>query len=172
MTERLSGTRHGDAPLSSVHSPDATAADVGALEADDRLIARTVTIDRPLSEVFDFLADERNLLRIAASDDPPWPSLLIEGEGRRHEVSLQRRNDDDEADRQGRVTLRPAPAGRGTEVTITFATEARNLVRRAVDKLTGDDPRMASRRALRRLKQWLETGEIATSQPGRAAPRA
>jgi hypothetical protein len=72
---------------------------------------------------------------------------------------------------RGRIELRDAPAGRGTEITATIALESRNALRKAYDKLTQHDPRIRSRRALRRLKQLLETGEIATSEPGRAAPR-
>lgn len=174
-SERSSSTHHGDAPLSAARAPDARAMDVGATEADDELIARTVTINRPLNEVRDFLGQESNLLRITADGDeePLWDTLTIEADGQRRLVSMSMRSPDEgNPDAHGHVMLRPAPAGRGTEVTIAMATEARGFIERGVDRLTGADPRLRSRRALRRLKQLLETGEIATSAPGRAAPRA
>jgi hypothetical protein len=71
----------------------------------------------------------------------------------------------------GRLEIREAPAGRGTEVSITFAQEHRSLVGKAVDLVTGHDPALEVRRELRRLKQLLEAGEIATAEPGPAAPR-
>lgn len=172
-SDRRSSTHHGDAPLSAARAPDARAMDVGATEADEELIARTVTINRPLNEVRDFLGQDSNLLRISTDEDeePLWDALTIEADGQRRLVSM-RGPDQGNPDAHGYVTLRSAPADRGTEVTIAMATEARGFIERAVDRLTGSDPRLRSRRALRRLKQLLETGEIATSAPGRAAPRA
>jgi uncharacterized membrane protein len=65
----------------------------------------------------------------------------------------------------GEVTFRDAPAGRGTEVTVAMSNEIPlGAVGRTVAKLLGDDPDQQARDALRRLKQVLEAGEIATTE--------
>jgi len=43
---------------------------------------------------------------------------------------------------------------------------------KAVAKLFGREPNIQTRRDLRRFKQLMETGEIPTSEPPLAAPRA
>lgn len=169
MTEHLTSTAHDDAPLSAAHAPDARAAHLWTTEEDDELTARTVTIDRPQEEIFAFIRDPSNVARVWQGSEE-WPALAIEEEaGRAIAWHTTDRTDDGFS---GRIELRPAPAGRGTEVTILLATPSRNPLHKLWDKIRADDPRIQSRRALRRLKQLLETGEIATSAPGPAAPRA
>jgi len=168
MTEHLTSTAHDDAPLSAAHSPDARASHLWTTEEDDELTARTMTINRPQAEIFAFIRDPSNVERVwQGSGD--WPSLAIEEETGR---AIAWHSTDEGDDFSGRIELRPAPAGRGTEVTILLATPSRNPLHKLWDKMRADDPRIQSRRALRRLKQLLETGEIATSAPGPAAPRA
>lgn len=168
MPEPVSSTLHGDAPLAAAYSPDARASRLWATEEDDELTARTVTIDRPAAQLYAFLRDPVNLALLWTEDS--WPSLTVEEEAGR---AINWHATDEKAARfSGRLELRPAPAGRGTEVTVTLATPSRNPLHRLWDKVRADDPRVRSRRALRRLKQLMETGEVATSTPGRAAPRA
>lgn len=172
--ERLSETRHGDAPLSAAYAPDATAA-IPEADVDDELIARTFTIHRSLEEVRAFFGEPRNLLRVVGEDEAlPWTALSLQlPDGATQPVPMPSGLADASAEeRAARLLLRPAPADRGTEVTVVLAVEERGLLRRATQKFTGSDPRLQSRRVLRRLKQLLETGEIATTTPGAAAPRA
>jgi len=169
MTEHLTSTAHGDAPLSAAHSPDARASHLWTTEEDDELTARTMTINRPQQEIFAFVRDPANVARVWQGTGE-WPAIAIEEEEGR---AIAWHSTDRDSDRfSGRLELRPAPAGRGTEVTVTLATPSRNPLHKLWDKVRADDPRIQSRRALRRLKQLLETGEIATSTPGPAAPRA
>ena len=66
-----------------------------------------------------------------------------------------------------------ANPGRGTVVTAAIAYEPPGgLIGKVVAKLTQKEPRIQARRDLRRLKQLLETGEIATSSPPNPAPKA
>ena len=68
-------------------------------------------------------------------------------------------------DSAGRATFDDVP-GRGTVLTLTMAYE-QSLIAKLVDKVRQTDPAIQSRRDLRRLKQLLETGEIATSARNR-----
>lgn len=61
----------------------------------------------------------------------------------------------------GRATFDEVP-GRGTVLTLTMAYE-QSFIAKLVGKMLQTDPAIQSRRNLRRLKQLLETGEIATS---------
>lgn len=65
----------------------------------------------------------------------------------------------------------PAPAGRGTELAAWPHTPSRNGVWTIVRRITGKDPRQPVRRALRRAKSLVETGEVLrpdepTTEPG------
>ena len=67
---------------------------------------------------------------------------------------------------QGSVRFRDAPGGRGTEVSVTFHYRApggrAGLV---LTRLLGEDPHRQVADDLRRLKQLVETGEVATAAP-------
>jgi uncharacterized membrane protein len=171
MNERTATTTHGDAPLTSAYNPDARASGLVSAREDDELTGRTVTINRPLEALFEFWRSPANLVRILDKDVSPPDGLTLE-ETNGHTISWRADTDQDGALATGRVEFRPAPAGRGTEVTVILATEARGFITRTVDKLTQKDVTLQTRRALRRFKQLMETGEISTSEPGPAAPRA
>lgn len=68
-------------------------------------------------------------------------------------------------DSAGRAQFREVP-GRGTVLTLTMAYE-QGFFEKMAAKLTRKDPAIQSRRNLRRLKQLLETGEIATNARNR-----
>jgi uncharacterized membrane protein len=66
---------------------------------------------------------------------------------------------------EGRVEFRTAPGGRGTEVRAFIAFDPpMGAVGRAIAALQERDPHIQARRDLRRFKQLIETGEIATAQ--------
>jgi hypothetical protein len=165
MAERITRTAHGDAPLDTAYKADATASNLWVTDSDDELIGETVTISKPLGEVTAFLADRQNLDRALAGDAKV--ALETQGNG-----ALVWRFSENDLVLSGRVDLRAAPAGRGTEVRLAIATESRSAIGKLIDRLRGEDPRVNYRRFLRRLKQLAETGEIANTDPGRAAPRA
>jgi uncharacterized membrane protein len=182
-----------DAPLGTSRKSDeknAIAEAAGFKNAS--LIARTVTIDRPRDEIYKFWRDFTNLAaflenieRVDVRDDRfshwvlkgpadksvEWDSEIIEDvDG---EVIAWRSVGDADVKNIGRVEFRDAPPGRGTEVSAIIAYEAPGgELGKLIAKLFGTDPNIAAFHDLRRLKQLLEAGEISTSKPPYAAPRA
>ncbi|HEX7058523.1 MAG TPA: SRPBCC family protein [Solirubrobacterales bacterium] len=65
----------------------------------------------------------------------------------------------------GSVSFHPAPAGRGTEVHVTlqYAPPGGELGARLA-RFFREEPEHQIREDLRRFKQWIETGEIATTE--------
>jgi uncharacterized membrane protein len=191
MTEPHTQSR-GDAPLSATKGKIKS----DALESVDRegfeLIGRTVTIDRPRAELYAFWRDFHNLalfmeniesvdvidathshwiVSAPAGDRVEWDSVIEEdipgeliswssvpGSGIEH---------------SGRIEFRDAHGGRGTQVTATILYDPpAGKVGKLIAKLFQKEPKIQARRDLRRFKQLMETGEISTSEPPLAAPRA
>jgi len=72
--------------------------------------------------------------------------------------------------RRGRVSFRDAPGGRGTEIEAVIAYDpSGGAVGRVAAKLFQRGPGVQTRRELRRFKQLMETGEIATAASRPAA---
>jgi uncharacterized membrane protein len=73
----------------------------------------------------------------------------------------------------GRVEFLDSPDGRGTvvRVTLTYDPPA-GTVGKLIAKLFQKEPKVQARQDLRRFKQLMETGEVATARPPDAAPRA
>lgn len=188
MSERLTQTTHGDAPLSSAHEPDASMQIAGAEPADE-LVARTVTINRPAQELYEFWRDFNNLPTIMSdvvsidpiderrarwhigSDDNAvaWESVITEDMP--GELIAWTAAEPGEKPFAGRVEFAVAPAGRGTEVRVTMSYPSPGLITKVISKVTQRDPNLQTRRTLRRFKQLMEAGEIATAEPPIAAPR-
>jgi len=125
-------------------------------EAD--AVVRAVTVDRPEAAVRDLAADPARLALTLDRPVTPAGTTGYEVDG----VTVTRTADAPDglrwrvaggpAAHEGRLTLRPAPGGRGTElrVTITGARRPRRADR-------------AVRTLLRRAKSVLETGEVVTT---------
>lgn len=78
-----------------------------------------------------------------------------------------------DADVCGSVSFEPGPAGRGTIVRIDMQyTPPAGRAGAAVIKLFGVDPGQQHNTDLRRFKQILETGEIATTEGQPSGPRS
>jgi hypothetical protein len=58
------------------------------------------------------------------------------------------------------VRLRPAPGNRGIELAARLRSDGPHGLTGMMAHLTGDDPRLALRSALRQTKQLAETGEL------------
>jgi uncharacterized membrane protein len=191
--DHVSQALESDAPLTAaVHQRD-----IAHEAAEERswheaaLVGRTVTINRPRAEVYAFWRDFRNLALFLENIDSVEP-----GDGRRShwvikapaghtvefdsilteevEGSLLAWESAEGADikNTGRIEFRDAPAGRGTEVTATIvydppAGDIGKLIAKAFQK----EPKVQTRRDMRRFKQLMETGEISTSKAPDAAPR-
>lgn len=147
------------------------------------VVGRSVTINRPASEIYAFCRDFANLPRymenVEAVEDkgdgtqewtiraPLSQSVRIvtrivnEREG---EQFAWRATEDSQIDGEGKITLKDAPGGRGTVVTSIVAYKPPGgAVGQAVAKLLQAEPSVQTRRDLKRLKMLLETGEVATN---------
>ena len=68
----------------------------------------------------------------------------------------------------GRVDFRDAPGGRGTWVTITILYDPpAGFIGKVIAKMFQREPAIQARRDLRRFKQLMETGEVATAARNR-----
>lgn len=160
-------------------APAATRTDVSS---DHELLARSVTIAKPASELYAFFRDFSNLptfmdnvVRIDVLDDRrshwvvkapagktvEWDAAVTEDEAGRS-ITWQSEAGAD-VPNSGRIQFEDAGA-RGTVVTATIAYDPpAGGVGKLVAKLFQREPAIQARRDLRRFKQLMETGEIATA---------
>lgn len=182
MSDPISRTAHGDAPLSAAKNPKPP--QLSGSEAEDHeLVGRTVTINLPRPEVYRFWRDFTNLVRfmeniesVTVIDDRrshwvvsapggktvEWDSVI--DEDRPNELISWTSTPEAGIKNAGRVEFRDAHGGRGTEVTATILYAAPGgKLGTLIAKLFQREPKVQARRELRRFKQLMETGEIATS---------
>lgn len=159
-----------EAQLSHTETHDDAPVAVSKTASGDRELAiRAVTINRPAAEVYGFYRDlskaplfMEDVERVEVSGTRShwvtkhgeWDSEITK-DVPNSEITWQAEGS------SGRTTFEEIP-GRGTVVTLTTAYE-QSFVGKIVGKLTQKDPVIQGRRNLRRLKQLLETGEIATN---------
>lgn len=160
-------------------------------EPDVEVATRAVTIGRPREEVYAFWRDFKNLARVMENVkriDEVGPGLthwVVSAPGGKT-VEWDSRVTADEPGRRiawasepgaevanhGSVEFRDAPGDRGTEVHATIMYEPPGgVLGKVAATLTQTAPGQQAHRDLRRLKMFLETGEIATTQAPDAAPR-
>ena len=149
---------------------------------------RTITIDRPRVELYDFWRDFGNLARVmenlrgvtSEGDLTRWTVAGPAGrdvslvtaitEERAGEVIAWGSTQASDIEHRGRISFRDAPAGRGTEVTLDLEYAAPGgALGRWVAKALQAEPHLQARRDLKRLKMLMETGEIATNANRRDA---
>ena len=166
---------------------DAPPASRTDLKGDRALTAQAVTINRPAGELYayfraltnlpnfmenvvriDDLGDRRThwVVKAPAGKTVEWDAEIIEDVP---DTSLTWRSlDGADVPNSGRIEFRDAGA-RGTVVTATIAYEPPGgTVGKFVAKLFQREPAIQARRDLRRFKQLMETGEIATAARTRA----
>ena len=156
------------------------------IEPDAALSAETVTIARPAQALYDFWREVTNLAgfmenveRIERIDERrsrwtvkapggasvSWESIVTAEEPGRS-ISWQSAEGAD-IDNKGKVEFIDAGA-RGTVVRAVIAYRPpAGTVGKLVAKVMQREPRIQSRRDLRRFKQLMEAGEIATSARNR-----
>ncbi|MFC0204010.1 SRPBCC family protein [Novosphingobium soli] len=177
-----------DAPLTtSKHADPANdAAALGLEPHGDSLISRSVTINRPREELFQFWRDFGNLPRfmdnvervdVIDQNTSHWVVTAPGGrtvewdaaitEERPGEYIAWASQDGADVPNSGSIAFRDAGA-RGTVVTATIAYDPPGgVLGKAVAKLFQREPAIQARRDLRRFKQLMEAGEVATSARNR-----
>jgi len=156
---------------------------------DYAVTGRTVTINKPRSEVYAFWRDFSNLpafmenveaVSPTGEDTNRWSiagpmgrSIDLETrivEDRKDELIAWSATENADIETHGKVMFRDAPGGRGTEVEAIIAyVPPMGELGRWVATLFQKEPAIQGRRELKRLKMLLETGEIATSRINRTA---
>ena len=150
---------------------------------------RTISIRRPREEIYAFWRDFSNLARVMENiesitvlDDKrshwtvrgpngsyEWESVLTEdrpGELIAWDAQGDIKN-------SGRIEFRDGPPGHGTYVRAVLAYDPPGgVVGKFIAKLTQKEPQISSTRDLRRFKQLMETGEIATTTPPNREPHS
>jgi len=100
-----------------------------------------------------------------------WDAEIIND--RPNELIAWRSLPDSEIPNAGSVRFEPAPGGRGTEVIVELFYDAPgNKIGAAIAKLFGEEPRQQVHDDLRRFKQVMEAGAIATTAGQPSARRA
>jgi len=153
------------------------------LRSDELAVQATITVNRPVAEVFGYWHDFTNLPRfmehleevtLLGSNRSRWTAKAPAGRQVAWEAEITadtaeeliawRSVEGADVATTGKVRFQPAPGDRGTEVHV--AIEYRPPAGRlgsAVAKLLGESPDQQIRDDLRRFKQVLETGEVVLS---------
>jgi uncharacterized membrane protein len=167
---------HDDAPITASKT----------IDPDKALLAEAVTIDRPARELFDFWRDPTNLVQVMENIEAieaidrdrsrctvkgpagkryTWESAITH-EMPGEEITWQSA-EGAEIENNGRVQFVDA-GQRGTVVRAVIAYDPPGgKVGQLIAKLFQREPRIQTRRDLRRFKQLMETGEITTSARNR-----
>lgn len=143
----------------------------------------TVTVNRPAEDVYAFWRDLDNLpsfmahlesVEVRGDGRSHWKAAAPMGrsvewdaeitEDRRSEVIAWRSLEGADVDNEGSVRFRPAPGGRGTELTVDLEYRPpAGAAGAAVARLFGEDAPQQLADDLRRCKQLLETGQVPRS---------
>lgn len=155
-------------------------------------VEKSVTINRPQEELFRFWRNFENLprfmnhlesVKVTGGDRSHWVAKAPAGttvewdaeiyNEKENELIAWRSLEGSDVDNAGSVRFEAAPAGRGTVVRVVLKYDPPGgTLGAAVARLFGENPEQQIDDDLRRFKQVMESGEIATTagQPsGRAA---
>ncbi len=145
----------------------------------------SVTVNRPVDEVYRFWRDLNNLplimpqlkgVKVCDAQRARWvaygagdremhfETLIVED--RENTLISWRTVGNAEVKHRGKVEFNPAPGDRGTEVHLSYwYTPPLGVVGDLLATLTGHGCRTQTKQGLRQMKQLLETGEIASAGP-------
>ncbi len=171
-----------DAPASAARDAETQAEAMGR-EDETALIGRTVTINRPRDEIYAFWRDFSNLAQVMenverievlgerrsrwavkapAGKTIEWDSVVTDDEPGR--LIAWQSVEGADVQSSGRIEFLDAPPGRGTMVRATFTYDPpAGGLGEWIAKFFQREPNVQARRDLRRLKQFLETGEVTSS---------
>jgi len=148
-------------------------------------VEKTVTINRPVEELYNYWHNFENLptfmkhvksvtvseggkrshwvANAPLGQEVEWDAEVIKDEPNRLIAWASLENAD--VDNSGFVRFTPAPGDRGTEVKVVMEYEiAGGRLTAALAKLFGEEPEQQVGDELRRFKQLMEAGEIATTE--------
>ncbi len=147
------------------------------------LVQRTVTVNRPRQELYDFwrdfthfpqfmdnirsvekLDEQRShwVIEAPAGTSVEFDSRIVEDEPGR--LIAWESEEGASVPNRGRVEFIDAAPGRGTMVRATISYDPPGgAIGRAVAKVLQREPNVQARRDLRRFKQLMETGEVTSS---------
>lgn len=190
MSETTDRDARDDAPMTTSKRSDADS-EVAQSLVDPKgssAIGRTVTINRPRSELFAYWRDFANLptfmdnvvsveildasrshwvVKAPAGRTVEWDAVITEE--KEGETIAWASAEGADVPNSGRIDFRDAQGGRGTIVTATILYDPpAGVVGKVIAKLFQREPAIQARRDLRRFKQLMETGEIATNARTRA----
>lgn len=177
----MTGFQDSDAPLTTARDKDIAQ---GAVDGDEKeIIGRTVTINRPRPEVYAFWRDFSNLpiimdnvdridvvdttrshwtVKAPAGKTVEWDAIVTADEPDR--LIAWETIEGADVRSTGRIEFLDAAPGRGTMVRATIAYDPPGgIIGEWIAKLFQREPNVQARRDLRRLKQYLETGEVTSS---------
>ena len=177
-----------DAPPSASKRSAVTAEAAAALgDAGGTLVGMSVTINKPVAEVFAYFRDFANLPHfmenVVSIDvrDPKLSHWVVKAPGGKtvewdarvtdetpHQYIAWESQPGADVQNAGHIEFRDA-GQRGTVVTLNLVYDPpAGVVGKLIAKLFQREPAIQARRDLRRFKQLLETGEIATPAKNRA----
>lgn len=194
MSQPISQTLHGDAPLSAAKNPkpEALYDDDLMPRKGDVLIGRSITVDRARAELYAFWRDFKNLplfmrnvhqvnvidelhshwiIAAPAGKTVEWDSVIVDDQP--GSLIAWASAENASVRNSGKVEFKDSPDNRGTVVTVTLVYDPpAGAIGKMIAKLFHKEPKIQARQDLRRFKQLMETGEVATACPPDAAPRA
>ena len=181
MSQPSSHIPNSDAPLTAARDPEAFTTD-DSLDGQE-LVGRSITVNCPRQEVYEFWRNFENLAQfmeniehVTVIDERrshwvvsapggrtvEWDSILVQDIP--GELLSWRSDEGAEVSNSGRIEFRDAPGDRGTQVTATIVYDPpAGTIGKMIAKLFQKEPKIQARHDLRRFKQLLETGEIATA---------
>jgi uncharacterized membrane protein len=193
MAETIDPARADDAPLSTSKHGSAAAATAAReygspTDGDpDELIGRTVTINRPRAELYAFWRDFTNLpsfmdnveriellderrshwtVKAPGGSHVEWAAVVTEE--REGEYIAWTSEEGADVPNSGSIAFKDAQGGRGTIVTATILYDPpAGIIGKVIAKMFQREPAIQARRDLRRFKQLMETGEVATGARNR-----
>jgi len=170
-----------DAPVTTDRDSEVEAE--AAPRGEKAVVGRTVTVNRPREEVYAFWRDVPNLatvmenieridtidegrshwvVKAPAGKTVEWDSVVTDDEPGR--LIAWQSVEGSDVKSSGKVEFLDAAPGRGTMIRATFAYDPpAGVIGEWVAKIFQREPEIQTRRDLRRLKQYLETGEITSS---------
>lgn len=174
-------SRRDDGPATTSRDSDRQAQAVAGDESE--IVGRTVTINRPRDEIYAFWRDFANLATVMENveridvldrDRSHWVVKAPGGKSVEWDAIVTddipgqligwRSAEEADVDNRGRVEFFDAAPGRGTMVRATIAYDPpAGIIGEWIAKFLQREPNLQARRDLRRLKQFLETGEITSS---------